>query len=340
MNIAYDVLKLKRAVFIADRVNSFSDIKLEDMTLEMTTPDTINLIISTLESLCQSVIYYASPDEFIQNISNHQNDIILSIWSGTQSRNRKALIPSICEAYNICYIGADPYVNIVCQDKKLSKEVCEPYGITGAKDILLRSEEDISQLKYLNYPLVIKPNYEGGSIGISNKNLVDNYETAKDLAQRLLPTYEALLAEEYIPGYEVCVCISGVLGYVDIFEGVQSNFGGERYIETKIYGYEYKKGDVVNKSKEHATDKISPAVKQQLLNLYWGLGKVEVMRIDGRIDKSGKFHLIELSPDCSLAPTASTATSYKYAGYTYTEMIASLLWNAIQNQEYQNAKKK
>lgn len=338
--IDYEILKEIGVVFVADLADSFSEISIDDLRLEMTSHETYRLIMDSLNSLCKKVTYYASPEEFVEHISEHRDDVVLSIWSGQNSRNRKALIPSICEANNLCYVGADTYAHVICQDKKLAKEFCRSYGIQGAKDVLLRTEADIPALASMQYPLVIKPNYEGGSIGISNKNFVHSYEEAAELSRVLLPLYEALLAEEYITGYEICVCISGILGEIEIFEGVQTNFGNQSYITSGIYGYEYKKGANVIKSKEQATNKISSDLKKQLLDLYWGLGKVEVMRIDGRINNQGEFHLIELSPDCSLSPTASTATSYRYAGYTYRDMIASLLTNAIKNQEHQNAKKK
>lgn len=337
--IDYELLKQTRVVLIADLADNFSSLSLDDLHLEMTTHETYKLIMKSLQTLCKESFFYSNPRDFMNHIGEHKNDVVLSIWSGINSRNRKALVPSICEANGICYVGADAYVHIICQDKKLTKEFCEPYGILGARDVLIRSETDISQLAYLQYPIVIKPNYEGGSIGISNSNLVHNFTDAQALTRKLLSIYEAILAEEYIQGYEVCVCISGVLGGIDVFEGVQSNFGNQEYITTEIYGYEYKKYPQAIKSKEKATDKILPQVKEQLLNLYWGLGKVEVMRIDGRIDHQGQFHLIELSPDCSLAPNASTATSYYYSGRTFQEMIAELLTNAIINQECQNAKK-
>lgn len=337
--IEYELLKTKRVVFIADLVDSFT-LSIDNLCLEMTPKETYKLIMDSLNKLCQKVFYYTSPEEFMQHIVEHQNDVVLSLWSGKHSRNRKALIPSICEANGICYVGADTYVHIISQDKKLAKEFVQPYGIQGAKDVLIRTEDDLAALSMLQYPVVIKPNYEGGSIGISNKNLVQNQKEAEKLAKSLLPLYGTLLAEEYIEGYEICICISGILGNIDVFEGVQSNFGNQSYITTEIYGYEFKKGNHAIKSKEQASNKISNQIKENLLKLYWDLGKVEVIRIDGRINKQGQFYLIELSPDCSLSPKASTAMSYLYAGYSFQEMIAHLVTNAIKNQEYQNARMK
>lgn len=241
MNIDYGLLKSKNVVFLADLAPSFENIKLDDIHLEMTEHETYILIMDTLKQLCNKVYHYDSIIEFENNIKHYKDDIVLSLWSGVKSRNRKALVPSICEANNICYVGADAYVHIISQDKQLAKEFCSKYNIYGARDVFIRTTDDYSRMQNLTYPIVIKPNYEGGSIGISNKNIAQDYAEAISICNRLLDIYEAILAEEYIPGYEVCICISGVLGNIDIFEAVQSNFGGQTYITNQIYGYEYKK---------------------------------------------------------------------------------------------------
>jgi len=57
------------------------------------------------------------------------------------------------------------------------------------------------------FPVVIKPNFEGGSIGIFNKNLVDCYEDAICIGKELLLSYCPLLAEEYVEGEEISYCI-------------------------------------------------------------------------------------------------------------------------------------
>lgn len=47
------------------------------------------------------------------------------------------------------------------------------------------------------------------------------------------------------------------------------------------------------------------------------------MRIDGRMYE-GRFHLIELTPDCSLHPACFMAKAFEARGMNYDEMVEAL----------------
>ena len=159
-------------VFIADRITDHANATLESRSLEMLADTYFHQVQTALNKIAPSVTYYPSPDAFLDNITSHKNDIVLSLWSGAHSRSRRAIVPSICEAYGIAYIGADPYIQTVCADKHLSKTLCSAYGIKTAEDVVLSSEYEFPMLRSLQFPVVVKPNFEGGSIGIDRKSVV------------------------------------------------------------------------------------------------------------------------------------------------------------------------
>src|SRR5947209_19514707 len=45
--------------------------------------------------------------------------VVLPLWRGGASRNRTAIVPAICEALRIPYVGGDVFVQTICQDKSL-----------------------------------------------------------------------------------------------------------------------------------------------------------------------------------------------------------------------------
>ena len=149
-------------VLICDRVNDRNGINIYSDNLEFTSNAYFNAISKALEKCSPYVYYYEQPADFINNIYKHKNDIVIAaIWSGTKSRNRKSLIAAICEAYNIKYIGADAYVQSLCQDKQLSKVLLNNTCIKAPRGILFSVEEpNYKNLDLLNYPIIIKPNLE------------------------------------------------------------------------------------------------------------------------------------------------------------------------------------
>ena len=82
----------KKIVLIADRVADFSDISLNNRDLECIPPKYYNEIYNSLSLISNGVIHYDSPKDFCQNISQHKDDIVLSIWSGIGSKYRKSFL--------------------------------------------------------------------------------------------------------------------------------------------------------------------------------------------------------------------------------------------------------
>lgn len=71
------------------------------------------------------------------------------------------------------------------------------------------------------------------------------------------------------------------------------------------------------------TNEIDESVLREAKRLFSDLGKVDYMRIDGRMYE-GRFHLIELTPDCSLHPACFMAKAFEARGMNYDEMVETL----------------
>lgn len=319
-------------VLIADRVNNHDDASIVSKTLEMVEDEYFLEIYNNLGLLTtKKISHYMNPESFLDNIHKHKNDIVLSIWSGISSRNRKALIPSICEAYNIKYIGADTYTQIICQDKEMSKKICEKCGIKTPNYQLITDENNLYLLNLLQYPIVVKPNFEGGSIGISQKNLVYNFEDAKEMALFLLTTFkQPVIAEEFIAGEEVSILIIGKKNKIDILEATMLYDTTDALDLTKIlYDHELKKNTNII-SEKIITNYLDKNILQKATNLFNLLDKVDFMRVDGRL-LNGEFYCIELSPDAYLGSDTTFALVFKDKNKTYQDMLYTLLVNAIES---------
>lgn len=334
-----NIMKTKKdLVLIADRIESHNDSKISSTTLEFVENEYFQALYNAMQSINSNLTHYQSPYIFLENIAKHKNSIVLSVWSGEKSRNRKALVPSICEAYNIPYVGADSYLHIISADKHLSKKICLPFGIEGAKDIVISNKKHFALLRTLSYPVVIKPNLEGGSIGIFQDNVVYNITDAEKVCSRLLQHFNPLIVEEYLPGEEVSICIAGIKGKIDVFQIMAQSIGGKSFFTSEILGAEVKKIDKTQRKTEPKNNLLPSEEVNRIISLYNSFGKAEIMRIDGRI-KDNHFKLIELTPDCSLNIHGSVSQAFKNCGYSYKTAIEYLLKNAVSSWEDQNANK-
>lgn len=324
----------KNVILIADRVSDFKCIDQSSDYLELIEDSYYDSIYSNLNSICQNVIYYDSPASFLKNIANHKNDIVFSIWSGRKSRNRRALVPSICEAYGISYVGADAYANIICQDKILSKQFSLKNGISTPNYLLYEGGNlDELLINNLKLPIVVKPNFEGGSIGISQDCRVESYEKAILKISELFSIFkQPILVEEFVKGKEVSIIIMGNQKEILFCEAVELFIENNAYdLENNLFSFEIKKS---NEAMKLSHKLITPDIPSGLLNnaisLFKGLGKVEELRIDGRYDDE-KFYLIELSPDIHFGEEGTFADTFNLKNIKYAEMLYMILLNIDEN---------
>ncbi len=326
-------------VFVAEHIDSHSNATIHSTDLEMLNDTYYQQVNNALQDICDQLTYYSSPKRLIENAKLHKSDVVLSLWSGEKSRNRRALIPSICEAYGIAYVGADSYVHTISQDKYLSKLICREHGILCPNGVLIDSNHDYNLINSLKFPVVIKPNCEGGSIGIFAENLANNYQEAIQVCSNLLPQFTPLIVEEYVPGEEVSVCIAGTHEKNLIFQVVRQYIGDKTFLDHEIFSAEIKKIDNSNRHRDLITKRFPNSEKDKLIELYQSLGKVEVIRFDGRLNNEG-FHMIEFTPDCSLSLSSSVSLSFREEGYSYKDMFQFLCNNALTSPQlgYQSAK--
>lgn len=326
----------REIVLVADRTPTYEIADLYSRNLEMANDFYFDSMHNALQKTGRVVHYYSSPENFVNQIKNHIHSVVLSTWSGENSRNRRILIPAICEAANIPYVGADAYMQAICQDKDLAKYLCSKYGIKSPAGKLVFSEQDLPQLNELEPPIIVKPNNEGGSIGIFSTNVVDHISDAKELCCKMLSSYRPILVEEFVPGEEIYICIVGTQNRIDVFQAIRQYLNGKTFFEREILGAEDKKMSGIVHKWDCITPRISAELRKQIENLYFDMGKVEVMRVDGKLNKHG-FFAIELSVDNGLSPHSTIPQAFETQGVSYDKMFEILINNAIEAWELQNA---
>ena len=314
----------QRVILIADRVSEHDTSKIGGVGFEKLSDFYFSNLLAAIEIHFECVVL-ESPTDFIDNIRSYSSDIVLSLWSGENSRSRRALVPSICEAYGIRYVGSDPYTQTICQDKHLTKSFLREFGINTPQGVLIKSQDDIQNIQYLSTPLVIKPNYEGGSIGITKDSLQHSHQDAAEYALNLLDQFsQTILVEEFVPGSEISVVLFGNDTDVEIVDVLELEIG-DFDPTTDIYSLEMKKNDDIQKRRIRYLG-LSSGQKERLKNLFLCLDKVDVLRIDGRVCEN-QFVVLELTPDISFEKGCYLSEAFKNKGYTYDLMIKKIIDN-------------
>lgn len=287
---------------------------------EYTRNELRDILYKSFSKFIDEIIFYDNFERFKKNVFNHLDDFVLNFDFGYKSRIRNMSVPAFCENYKIKYFNPDPYVQVLCQDKFMTEKFAENFGIKVPKSLLVFAYSYTKEiLANFEYPIIIKPNYESESIGITQNSIVENMEQADMALKKLMKDFDGILVEEYIEGREVAITILENKGEL-FFEEVELIF--PEYSEFKYQAYtseiKQKIGVEIEKSC-YLSDKDIINLKQ----LYKNLSPNKLIRVDGRI-KNAEFYLIEINANPGLYPKSVVPKTFNINGYTYDEMIQTL----------------
>lgn len=268
----------------------------------------------------ETIVFYDNFEHFKKNVFNHLDDFVLNFDFGYKSRIRNMNVPAFCENYNIKYFNPDPYVQVLCQDKFMTEKFAENFKIKTPKSILVFLHSYSKDfLSNFNYPVIIKPNYESESIGITQDSIATNIDQAEQIVNKLLKDFDGILIEEYIEGNEIAVTIFG--DDKELFlEEVELVFPDIENLKYKAYTSEIKQHTAIDIQKSYYLKKEDIIHIKQL---YYNLSPNKLIRVDGRI-KNSEFYLIEINANPGLYPKSVVPKTFKMNGYTYDEMLKKL----------------
>lgn len=294
---------------------------------EYTQRELKTILLDGFSGFIENIVFYDNFEEFKENGYDHLNDFILNFDFGYKSRTRNMNVPAFCENYNIKYFNPDPYVQVLCQDKFITNKFAENFEIKTPQNLLVFPHSYRKELlKKFNYPVIIKPNYESESIGITQDSIVSNIEQADYLVHQLFKDFDGILIEEYIEGNEVAITIFGNKDNL-FFEEVELCFPNEENFTYKAYTSEIKHHVSIEiKKSNYLTEVDIKRIKQ----LYHILSPNKLIRVDGRI-RNSQFYLIEINANPGLYPKSVVPITFKLNGYSYKEMLKKLFLYVKEN---------
>ena len=123
--------------------------------------------------------------------------------------------------HGIPFVGSEATSSALAMDKYRSKLIFKALGLPVLPDVLIQSAADFTRLDDLTFPLCIKPNNQGSSVGVIRLNDQSDFEQA----EAVLEAYGPLMAEPWAQGREytvawvdgVCFPVIGIMPQGDAF---------------------------------------------------------------------------------------------------------------------------
>jgi D-alanine-D-alanine ligase len=233
------------------------------------------------------------------------------------------------------YTGSGTHGLMLAQDKAVAKKIFAFHGVhtpTFAKSF--RGRLDFSH--DLQFPVIVKPAREDGSIGIEFSAVVNSIRELMERMDWLHANFDSpVLIEEYIEGREMYV---GVLGNekpeaLPIVELDLSKLpdGTPRIAAAEV---KWGKGTKAYRDTKSAIatdlpDETVQALHQTAVAAYQALELRDYGRVDMRLQRDGKVHVIEVNPNPWLASRAEFVMAARKSGRTYAQLIEEIVELAI-----------
>ncbi|MBD3380103.1 MAG: hypothetical protein GF408_06550 [Candidatus Omnitrophica bacterium] len=272
-------------------------------------------------------------DEVVEDIIRARPEFIFNIAEGTTGENREAQYPAIFEYLGIPYTGGRSSLLNVCLDKRLTEKILAKRGVRVPPGRLITAEKRDS-IKDIPFPILVKPNYEGSSKGITENSVIESPEEAEEVIEKLLKEFpEGLDVEHLVQGREFTVPLLELFPghFLEIVEHTFSRSGGYN-----IYDYDQKHaGDEKNTgvnivcppelSAQQRCDILSMASRaEQVLHC------PDMGRIDIRLSEDGTPYFLEVNAIPRLLPDGSLAVAAKARGVAYQEMFDLIIRSAAE----------
>lgn len=143
---------------------------------------------------------------WIIELINDKPDFVLNLLHGGDGEN--GAVQGLLDCIGIRYYGSDVLSSALCMSKNVSKTIMRAYDVPVAEDIFIKREQETvefkSKIKELGFPLIVKPDNGGSSIGIS---VAENYDEVVNAAEKVRKLGDDILVERYIAGREICCCV-------------------------------------------------------------------------------------------------------------------------------------
>lgn len=334
----------------------------DDAQEEFDSPHTIEAIAAALRELGHETVLLGDGREFLQKVLADPPDFVFNFAEGTGiSRSREARVPAVLEMLGIPFTGSDPLTMAVTLDKDCAKRLVSSAGVAVPRGVMRlpsappgdlmhpasggRKPPDDSWLSgglrpplALDFPLIVKPAWEGSSKGIRNKCLVKSPGQLRDVVDALDKDHrQPILLEEFIQGDELTVGIYGnetptILGIMRVVP--------REPMEQFIYSLEIKRDYrklVRYECPAPLAPEVTQAVGRSALAAYRALGCRDIARVDFRV-RDGVPYFLEVNPLPGLNPDDSDLVIMAgLVDWSYRQLIETILNAAISRHKKESA---
>jgi len=265
-----------------------------------------------LASLRESALALSSEASDLRGV----DVVFLALHGGTGEDGH---IQAVLDLAGLAYTGADHTASAVAMDKDLSKRLFRACGVPTADWLMSPVTEQ--QVADLGWPVVVKPNKQGSTVGLTVVRQPSQLRGALELAHRYDPE---VMIEKFIAGREFTV---------GILDG-EALPPGEIIPPGEIFDYQakYQSGG----AKEVFPAELSPEVSRTLQNhavrAHQALKLGAYSRVDFRQDADGNFWCLEANSLPGMTSGSLLPQAARAAGIGFSDLCERIARSALRKK--------
>ena len=260
----------------------------------------------------------------VQNLRDDVDVAFLALH-GTDGEDGK--IQALLELRGVPYTGSGVLASALAMHKARSKEFFRLANISTPRSFLIAKDDDASQdrLRSLveqktGYPVVVKPNDGGSTVGLTIVHEEDGLHQATILARKYS---DDVLFEEFIEGRELTVTVLGSEALPVVEIRPKSGF------------YDYTNKYTAGKTEYFCPADIPHATSEELQTLavraHESLDCRGYSRVDFRLDPQGEAWCLEVNTLPGMTGTSLVPKAAKAANIDYGELCERIIEAAVES---------
>lgn len=250
-----------------------------------------------------------------------QADIDFALLALHGQYGEDGTVQGALETLGIPYTGSGVLASSLCMNKQLSKMLLKTAGIQTPAGLYWKDVYDPQAVEQLGYPVIVKPNLGGSSIGVQ---LVQNEKELLTAVQEASHLDQGILIEPYLKGTELtCAILDGeVLPII----GIRS-----AHSEWFDYRAKYEDGGA-----EENVIELPPVIRQRVREAALASYQLLQCKVYARVDMilcQDMPYVLEVNTLPGMTANSLFPKSAAAAGMTFTQLLDRIIASSLHERK-------
>lgn len=225
------------------------------------------------------------------------------------------LIQALLESQGLPFQGAHSRGSLLALNKAVAKQIFQKAGLTTPAWEFVPASQVPTWSPTLSFPLVVKPNTGGSSLGVG---LINSEQDLKAYLSQSSIAGQDLVVEERILGREMtCGVVEGMLLPPVLIEPHEGEFFD--------YASKYVPGASAELCPAPISSELTRTLQAMAQKAHESLGLVDYSRADFMVDTQDQAYLLEVNTLPGMTSTSLLPLEARVAGLSFPQLLARLI---------------